>query len=81
MQYLTSMQMAEKWGLTKRRVNALCQNGSIEGAFNDGFRWRIPADTPRPESRKYKKKIVKMGRNRFPLAYRIIRWLCPAITM
>lgn len=30
MNYCTSLQMAEKWGVTKRRVNALCQEGLTE---------------------------------------------------
>lgn len=44
MQYYTSAQMAEKWGITKRRVNSLCQNGEIKGAYKDGYRWMIPED-------------------------------------
>lgn len=67
MQYLTSIQMAEKWGLTKRRVNALCQSGSIEGAFNDGYRWQIPADAPKPEGRNYKKGSIKVRSGKRPL--------------
>ena len=67
MQYFTSMQMAERWGLTKRRINALCQSGSIEGAYNDGYRWWIPADAPKPEGRKYKKRTIKVGSGKRPL--------------
>ena len=48
MNYLTSVQTAEKWGLTKRRVNSLCQKGCIDGAYKDGYRWMIPEDAVRP---------------------------------
>ena len=48
MNYLTSVQTAEKWGLTKRRVNSLCQQGCIDGAYKDGYRWMIPEDAVRP---------------------------------
>ncbi len=44
MKYITSMQAAEKWNLTKRRVNSLCSEGLIEGAINNGYRWMIPED-------------------------------------
>lgn len=67
MQYLTSMQMAEKWRLTKRRINSLCQNGCITGAYKDGYRWMIPADAEKPEGRKCKKGNVKAGSGKRPL--------------
>ncbi len=44
MNYMTSLEAAKKWNLTKRRVNSLCQQGLIPGAVKDGYRWRIPAD-------------------------------------
>ena len=44
MNYITSMEAAKKWNLTKRRVNSLCQQGLIPGAVKDGYRWRIPAE-------------------------------------
>lgn len=61
MQYLTSLQMAEKWGLTKRMVNLLCQSGSISGAYKDGYRWMIPEDARKPEGKKEEKRHVKVG--------------------
>lgn len=67
MQYLTSMQMAEKWRLTKRRINSLCQNGYITGAYKDGYRWMIPADAEKPEGRKCKKGNVNAGSGKRPL--------------
>lgn len=44
MKYITSVEAAKKWNLTKRRVNAMCKDGVIPGAVMDGYRWRIPAD-------------------------------------
>lgn len=44
MKYMTSMQAAKKWDLTKRRVNSLCQEGAIPGAVKDGYRWMIPEE-------------------------------------
>ncbi len=42
MKYLTSVQAAEKMGLTKRRVNDLCKTGQLPGAKKEGYRWVIP---------------------------------------
>ena len=42
MKYLTSVEAAEKLGVTKRRINYMCQNGDIQGVIKDGNRWRIP---------------------------------------
>ena len=32
MEYITSLQAADKWNLSKRQVNALCKSGQIHGA-------------------------------------------------
>ncbi len=42
-EYITSAQMAEQLGITKRQVNALCAEGKIEGVYKKGNRWMIPA--------------------------------------
>ena len=42
MEYITSAEMAEKLGITRRMVNILCQRGEIEGARKKGNRWIIP---------------------------------------
>ena len=68
MRYMTSAQMAEKWGLTKRRVNSLCQCGSIKGAYKDGYRWMIPEDSKRPGGYKREEEKEKVGSGNFSLA-------------
>ena len=68
MRYMTSAQMAEKWGLTKRRVNSLCQSGSIKGAYKDGYRWMIPEDSKRPGGYKREEEKEKVGSGKFSLA-------------
>lgn len=67
MRYLTSMQTAEKWGMTKRRVNSLCQAGSIAGAYKDGYRWMIPEDAENPGCRSGKREGAKVGNGKKPL--------------
>lgn len=48
MEYLSAAQMAEKWGISDRRVRVLCQQGKIDGVIHQGRAWLIPADAARP---------------------------------
>lgn len=45
MEFLTSLEVAEITGFTKRYINTLCANGGLPGAHKKGSRWLIPADT------------------------------------
>lgn len=54
MQYLSARQMAEKWGVTVRRIQDLCRAGQIQGAVRWGRDWMLPADTQRPIDRRRK---------------------------
>lgn len=44
----TVKEVANKWGLSVRQVQALCQRGKIPGAVLFGKTWMIPADAVRP---------------------------------
>ena len=46
--WISARQAAEKWGITDRRVQALCKNGQIEGVMRLGRAWLIPKDTAKP---------------------------------
>jgi hypothetical protein len=54
MEYITTKQTAEQWGITIRRVQALCVNGQIEGTKRLGQIWIIPEGTPKPVDGRYK---------------------------
>lgn len=47
-QCITASEAAEKWGITKRRVQKLCSEGRIYGAEKHGNIWMVPTDAPRP---------------------------------
>jgi len=49
MNYITTKEVSEKWGITTRRVTKLCKEGRIDGALMMGNIWVIPKDSPRPE--------------------------------
>ena len=48
LEWITAQQAAEKWGITARRVQALCQNGQIDGVVRLGKAWLIPKNVPKP---------------------------------
>ena len=45
---VTAQEIAEKWGVSLRYVQALCQKGKIPGAERKGRDWMIPMDAARP---------------------------------
>lgn len=45
---------AQIWSLSERRVNELCKNGRIEGAYKEEGRWVIPANARKPVDERYK---------------------------
>lgn len=61
MEYLSISQTAEKWGVSRRRIQVLCSENRIQGAVRIGFAWAIPNDAVKPadariRSGKYIKK-------------------------
>ena len=50
---MTVREAAEKWGITKRRVQEIIREGKIEEKYRNqmymiGTAWVMPADTPKP---------------------------------
>ena len=56
MDYITTKEAAEKWGLTERRVQVLCRQGKIPGVARLGWAWAIPKDAKKPEDSRKKKE-------------------------
>ena len=54
MEYLSISQVAEKWGLSVRRIQTLCVTGRIPGATKIGSYWAIPADAEKPKDERIK---------------------------
>ena len=48
MDYITAKEASEKWGLTTRRVQILCQKDKIKGVTRLGKVWAIPVDAEKP---------------------------------
>lgn len=56
MDYLSAKEVAEKWNISRRRVQILCEEGRIKGAFKLSNVWVIPKDAEKPEDRRKIKK-------------------------
>ncbi len=48
MEFMTAKEAAEKWGITPRRVQVLCAEGRILGAWRLGNAWAIPINSVKP---------------------------------
>ena len=55
MDYLTTKQAAEKWNISLRRVQVLCEQERIKGAVRLGWAWAIPKDAEKPADLRMKK--------------------------
>lgn len=50
--YISVRIAARKWGLSDRRVQILCSQNRIDGAFRLGNAWAIPKDARKPEDKR-----------------------------
>ena len=46
--YVTIREIAERWGISTRRVQKMCADGMIPGVIKFGNAWAIPKDTEKP---------------------------------
>jgi len=58
MEYLTTAELAELWGISQRRIAILCKEGRLEGALIKGRTWLIPSKTKKPQDLR---KVPKKG--------------------
>ena len=60
MKYLSSKEAADKWGISERRVQILCNQDRIEGVIRIGSTWGIPDDAEKPKDARIKSgKYIK----------------------
>jgi len=48
MKLMTVKEASEIWGVSRRRVQILCETGKVNGAERLGNMWVIPKHTPKP---------------------------------
>ena len=54
MKYITASQAAEKWNVSQRWVQIMCQQKRIKGSFKLGENWAIPANATKPADKRRK---------------------------
>jgi hypothetical protein len=60
MEFLSTKQTSEKWGISARRIQILCAENRISGAVRVGKTWIIPADAVKPKDARIKSgKYIK----------------------
>lgn len=60
MNFLTTVETAEKWNVSRRRVATYCRDGRIDGAVLKGKTWLIPENAEKPQDpRKIRHKSVE----------------------
>lgn len=55
--YISVKQAADKWGISERRVQKLCEENRITGVVRFGHAWAIPKDVPKPLDARFKKSL------------------------
>ena len=48
MEYMTIKEASEKWNLSVRRVQTICNEGMVPGVMKFGHSWAIPKDAEKP---------------------------------
>jgi len=60
MDYITPKKAAEKWGITERRVQKLCEDGRIPGVVRFSKIWAIPNGALKPDDGRFKSDRNKL---------------------
>lgn len=69
--YISVSDAAEKFNISKRRVQLLCEQGRIEGANKISGVWLIPANAQKPTDARRKSKVPENQVSLFDDLYRI----------
>ena len=48
MEYLTTVEMSIRWGISPRRIAMLCEQDRIDGVVKKGKPWLIPCNSQKP---------------------------------
>lgn len=54
MEYMSCAEAADKWGISERRVQKLCEEKRIPSVSKFSFVWLIPKDAEKPNDRRKK---------------------------
>ena len=58
MNYVTTIEMSEKWGISARRIALLCEQGRIVGVVKKGKTWLIPENAEKTADKRKNEAIA-----------------------
>jgi excisionase family DNA binding protein len=61
--YISVQQASDKWEISKRRIQKLCEENRINGAVRFGRAWAIPKDAEKPLDARLKTSKQKLKNN------------------
>ena len=63
--FLSTREIAKKWGASEAWVSILCKQGRISGAEKSGRSWRIPEGAQKPYAKRSLRKKPSTAKFRF----------------
>lgn len=63
MNYITVAEASEKWGISERRIQKLCEENRIDGAVKFSRIWVIPKDAQKPVDARFKRAKEQENEN------------------
>lgn len=57
--YISVQQAADKWKISERRIQKLCEENRVTGAIRFGHAWAIPKDADKPAD----KRVTRSAKN------------------
>ncbi|MPN39813.1 hypothetical protein SDC9_187345 [bioreactor metagenome] len=64
MEYISAPEAAEKWGISERRVQKLCEGKRIPGVARISRMWLIPKDAEKPVDGRHARRKIKDGKDK-----------------
>lgn len=58
MDYITAKDASEKWGISERRIQKLCEEGRIDRVVRFSKVWAIPKNAEKPTDGRIKIKLL-----------------------
>ena len=57
---MTTKEASVRWGISERRINTLCMEGRLPGAYKEGNRWLIPQEVQKPADKRRKQGATQI---------------------
>lgn len=59
--FMTTTEASRRWGISSRRINTLCAEGRLPGAYKTKKTWMIPANAEKPADKRYKTTVPNVS--------------------